>query len=123
MVASGVKARRPVWLLPVGVYLLVVAYLTLAPRVGTSGSLTPNFVPFASIIELLFYSAAAPAVVLKNLVGNLVLSLRSLLGSSSASDGRWPRRSAPLRERACSLRWCRDWGSRTVDKQTWTTCS
>ena len=70
---NGVSTRRQVWLLPVGVYLLAVVYLTLAPRFGTSGSLTPNFVPVASIIELLVDSATTPAGVLKNLVGNLVL--------------------------------------------------
>jgi glycopeptide antibiotics resistance protein len=73
MVNSGVRTRRQVWLLPVGVYLLAVAYLTLAPRFGTSGASTPNFVPFASIFDLLFDSAATPAGIVKNLVGNLVL--------------------------------------------------
>jgi glycopeptide antibiotics resistance protein len=73
MMDSSVRTRRHVWLPAAGVYLLAVAYLTLAPRFGTSGALTPNFVPFASVIDLLFDSAATPAGMLKNLAGNLVL--------------------------------------------------
>lgn len=69
-----VGTTRPrLWLVPALAYLLAVFYLTLAPRFGVSGALTPNFVPLASIFDLLFESAATPTLILKNLVGNLVL--------------------------------------------------
>lgn len=60
-------------LLAAGAYLLVVFCLTLAPRFGVSGALTPNFTPLASIVDLLFDSAATPALMVKNIVGNILL--------------------------------------------------
>lgn len=53
-------------------YGAAVAYLTLAPRWGTSGALTSNFIPLLSIVELLDGRASWQLVV-KNLFGNLVL--------------------------------------------------
>ena len=51
----------------------MVFCLTLAPRFGVSGALTPNFTPLASIVDLLFDSAATPALMVKNIVGNILL--------------------------------------------------
>jgi glycopeptide antibiotics resistance protein len=58
--------------LPIVGYAAVIALLTLTSRRGTSGALTPNYVPFASIRDLLDGSSTRVAVV-NNLVGNLVL--------------------------------------------------
>jgi glycopeptide antibiotics resistance protein len=54
------------------VYLVALAYVTLAPRWGTSGAIGANFVPFASIVDLLS-GTASRLLVAKNLLGNLAL--------------------------------------------------
>jgi glycopeptide antibiotics resistance protein len=70
-------------------YAVVIAMLTLTSRRGTSGALTPNFEPLATITELLSGSVTR-ATMVNNLVGNLVLFaplavlLRLLVTRSSA---------------------------------------
>lgn len=58
--------------LPILGYAAVIALLALTSRRGTSGPLTPNYVPLASIRELLDGASTRVAVV-NNLVGNLLL--------------------------------------------------
>jgi glycopeptide antibiotics resistance protein len=58
--------------LPVAGYAVVIALLALTSRRGTSGALTPNYVPLDSIRELITGSHTRIAVV-NNLAGNLLL--------------------------------------------------
>jgi len=53
-------------------YLCCVAYVTLAPRSGTSGSLTSNLVPLKTIGPMLS-SGVGNRLVLRNIGGNLAL--------------------------------------------------
>ena len=63
----------PAWRwLPVVSYAVVIAMLTLTSRRGTSGALAPNFVPLASIQDLLSADTTR-ATVVNNLAGNLLL--------------------------------------------------
>ena len=74
---------------PVVAYAVVIALLALTSRRGTSGALVPNYVPLASIRDLLSESSSRVAVV-NNLAGNLLLFaplavlLRLLVTRSSA---------------------------------------
>jgi glycopeptide antibiotics resistance protein len=57
---------------PVAAYAAVIALLALTSRRGTSGALTPNYVPFDSIRDLLSGSSSRVAIV-NNLLGNMLL--------------------------------------------------
>lgn len=70
---NEIRLTRPPFRLAVAAYLLAVGYVTLVPRFGVSGPLSPNFIPFASIVDLLFNSEATPALMVKNLLGNVLL--------------------------------------------------
>jgi glycopeptide antibiotics resistance protein len=58
--------------LPIAGCVAVIALLALTSRRGTSGALTPKYVPLESIRELLDGSRTRVAVV-NNLAGNLLL--------------------------------------------------
>jgi glycopeptide antibiotics resistance protein len=68
--ASGEPSLRGWRWAAIAGYAAVIALLTLTSRRGTSGALTPNFVPFASLIDLASGSGVA---VVNNVVGNLLL--------------------------------------------------
>ena len=57
--------------LPVVGYAVVIVLLTLTSRRGTSGALTPSFVPLASIRELI--DTGSRIAVVNNMLGNLLL--------------------------------------------------
>ena len=68
-------------------YLLAVAYVTLKPRYGVSGAITPNFVPFRSVLDLLD-GPASPLLMVKNLAGNVVLFLPFAVFLRTIAGGR-----------------------------------
>jgi glycopeptide antibiotics resistance protein len=70
-----------------GLYLVALAYVTLAPRWGTSGAISANLVPLASVVDLVSGNASWPLVA-KNLLGNVVL-LMPLAAVASIARA-WP---------------------------------